>query len=164
MSFVRSQLLLLKTHTFVPQRGVQPVLTHTYSAGTPFPTRGPRAHRFTTQGCLNGHLSSSTRSEASFATSWGNVIRSQAGWASNEREAKASLRTSCLKCQQGRGTRVARLVEHLTSAQVMISRFVSSSPTSGSLLSAVGAGPALDPLSPSLCLSPPSPPVALSQR
>ena len=31
---------------------------------------------------------------------------------------------------------MARLVEHLTSAQVMISRFVGSSPTAGSVLTA----------------------------
>ena len=35
-----------------------------------------------------------------------------------------------------RGAWVARSVEDLTSAQVVISQFVSSSPTSGSLLSA----------------------------
>ena len=37
---------------------------------------------------------------------------------------------------RSRGTWVAQLVKHLTSAQVMISRFLGSSPMSGSLLSA----------------------------
>ena len=45
-----------------------------------------------------------------------------------------------------RGTWMAQLVEHLISAQVMILQFVSSSPTSGLLLSA--EEPTLDPLSP----------------
>ena len=51
------------------------------------------------------------------------------------------------------GTWVARSVEHLTSAQVTISRFVSSSPTWGSLLS-VSAASTSDPLSSSFCPSP----------
>ena len=49
----------------------------------------------------------------------------------------------------------------LTSAQVMISRFVSSSTTSGSVLTAQSLVPALDSVSPSLC---PFPAHALSLR
>ena len=41
------------------------------------------------------------------------------------------------------GTWVAQLVKHLTSAQAMISRFVSSSPASGSVLTAQSLEPAL---------------------
>ena len=47
------------------------------------------------------------------------------------------------------GAWVAQSVEHPTSAQVMISRFVSSSPTSGSVLTAQSLEPALDSVSPS---------------
>ena len=43
---------------------------------------------------------------------------------------------------------MAQLVEHLTSAQVMISWFVSSSPTSGSVLTAQSLEPASDYVSP----------------
>ena len=45
--------------------------------------------------------------------------------------------------------------EHPTSAQVMISRFVSSSPASGSVLTAQGLEPASDFVSPSLYAPPP---------
>ena len=60
------------------------------------------------------------------------------------------------------GAWVAQSVERPTSAQVMISQFVSSSPASGSVLTAQSLGPALDSVSPclplparilSLCLS-----------
>ena len=47
------------------------------------------------------------------------------------------------------GTWVAQLVKHPTSAQVMISQFVSSSPTSGSVLTAWN----LEPASGSVCVS-----------
>ena len=54
-----------------------------------------------------------------------------------------------------RGTWVAQSVKSLTSAQVMISQFVSSSPVSGSVLTAQSLEPALDSGSPSLsALSP----------
>ena len=46
-------------------------------------------------------------------------------------------------------------VEHPTSARVMISRFVSSSPTSGSVLTAQSLKPASDSVSPSLSAPPP---------
>ena len=55
-----------------------------------------------------------------------------------------------MKKRISRGTWVAQSVERLTSAQVMISRFVSSSPASGSVLTAQGLEPALDSVSPSL--------------
>ena len=48
------------------------------------------------------------------------------------------------------GPWVAQSVERPTSAQVMISQFVSSSPVSGSVLAAHSLGPALDSVSPSL--------------
>ena len=53
---------------------------------------------------------------------------------------KISLEDACMP----------QLVEHPTSAQVMISRFVSSSPTLGSVLTAWSLEPALDSVSPSL--------------
>ena len=46
------------------------------------------------------------------------------------------------------GAWVAQLVKHLTSAQLMISRFVGSSPASGSVLTARS----LEPASDSVCL------------
>ena len=50
------------------------------------------------------------------------------------------------------GAWVALSVERLTSAQVMISQSMSSSPTSGSVLTAQSLEPALDSVSPSLSL------------
>ena len=51
-----------------------------------------------------------------------------------------------------RGTRVAQLVKGPPSAQVMISRFVSSSPTSGSALTAQSLEPAPESVSRPLSL------------
>ena len=48
------------------------------------------------------------------------------------------------------GTRVAQSVKRPTSAQVMISQSMSSSPASGSVLTAQSLGPASDSVSPSL--------------
>ena len=59
-----------------------------------------------------------------------------------------------LKKQEG-GAWVAQLVECLTSAQVMISQFMSSSPASGSMLTAQSLESASDMCLPlSLCPSP----------
>ena len=49
---------------------------------------------------------------------------------------------------------MAQLVKRLTLAQVMISQFVSSSPTAGSVLTAWSLEPALDSVPLSLCPSP----------
>ena len=49
-----------------------------------------------------------------------------------------------------RGSWVAQSVERLTSAQVMISWFVSLSPASGSVLTAQSLKPASDSVSPSV--------------
>ena len=54
--------------------------------------------------------------------------------------------------KQNRGAWVAQLVGRPTSAQVMISQFVGSSPASDSVLTAQSLEPALDSGSP-LCLS-----------
>ena len=56
------------------------------------------------------------------------------------------------KDRKFRGAWVARLVECPTSAQVMISQFVSSNSTSGSVLTAQSLESALDPVSPSVSL------------
>ena len=56
--------------------------------------------------------------------------------------------------KQNRGTWVAQSVKHPTSAQVMISPFVGSSPTSGSVLTAWSLELAADSVSPSLCAPP----------
>ena len=53
-----------------------------------------------------------------------------------------------------RGAWVAQSVKHLTSTQVMISQFVSSSPASGSVLTARSLEPASDSVFLSLCPSP----------
>ena len=50
---------------------------------------------------------------------------------------------------------MAQSVGHLTSAQLMISRFVGSNPTLGSVLTAWGLEPALDSVSHSLFAPPP---------
>ena len=60
------------------------------------------------------------------------------------------------------GTWVALLVKHLTSAQVMISQFVSLSPASGPVLTAQSLEPASDSVSPSLSASPPAHTLSLS--
>ena len=49
---------------------------------------------------------------------------------------------------------MAQSGKHPTSAQVMISQFASSSPASGSVLTAQSLEPASDSVSPSLCPSP----------
>ena len=54
----------------------------------------------------------------------------------------------------GRGTWVAKSGKHPISAQVMISQFVSSSPSSGSALTAQGLESASDSVCVSLCPSP----------
>ena len=53
-----------------------------------------------------------------------------------------------------RGAWVAQSVKRLTSAPVTISRFVGSSPTSGSVLTAQRLEPASDSVSPSLSAPP----------
>ena len=53
-----------------------------------------------------------------------------------------------------RGAWVAQLVERTTSVQVMILQFVSSSPASGSVLTAQSLEPASDSVSPSLSAPP----------
>ena len=53
-----------------------------------------------------------------------------------------------------RGAWVAQSVKGLTSAQVMLSRFVSSSPMSGSVLTAQSLEPASDSVSPPLSAPP----------
>ena len=57
-----------------------------------------------------------------------------------------------MKCVQGRR---GGSVKHPTSAQVMVSQFVSSSRASGSVLTAQSLGPAVDSVSPSLSALPP---------
>ena len=52
------------------------------------------------------------------------------------------------------GAWVAQLVERLTSAQVMTSRFMGSGPAWGSVLTSQSLEAALDSVSPSLCSSP----------
>ena len=67
---------------------------------------------------------------------------------------------NAFKSGQIRGARAAQSVEHLTSAQVTVSRFMGWSPASGSVLMARGLAPASDSVSPSvsvplvLCLFP----------
>ena len=53
-----------------------------------------------------------------------------------------------------RGVRVVQSVKHLTLAQVIISRTVSSSPASGSVLTAQSLEPVSDSVSPSLSAPP----------
>ena len=59
----------------------------------------------------------------------------------------------CFKCQE-RGVWVAQSVKRPTSAQLVISRFVGSSPASGSVLTARSLEPASDSVSPSLSAPP----------
>ena len=66
---------------------------------------------------------------------------------------EANLAVS-IKNEISRGAWVAQSVEHSTSVQVMISRFVSLSPVSGSVLTAGSLEPALGSVSPSLSAPP----------
>ena len=66
-----------------------------------------------------------------------------------------------MKSKPTQGTWVAQSVKWPTSAQVMISRSVSSSPASGSVLTAQSLEPASDSVSPSLCPSPAHTPSSL---
>ena len=68
-----------------------------------------------------------------------------------------SSQKDLVEIMNSRGAWVAQLVRRPTSAQVMISRFVGSSPASGSMLTAQSLEPASDSVSPSLSL-PPAPP------
>ena len=61
---------------------------------------------------------------------------------------KKNLKINHTKIKPCRGIWVAQLVEHPTSAQVMISPLVSSSPALGSVLTAQSLEPALDSVSP----------------
>ena len=57
--------------------------------------------------------------------------------------------------REARDSWVAQSVRHPTSAQVMISRFMGSSPASGSVLTAQSLESASDSVSPSLSTPPP---------
>ena len=59
-----------------------------------------------------------------------------------------------LRIELKRGAWVAQSVKHLTSAQVMISQFVSSSSALGSVLTAQSLEPASDSVSPPLSAPP----------
>ena len=65
---------------------------------------------------------------------------------------------SCFKhvptMKTNRGTRAAQLVAHPTSAQVTIIQFTGSSPSSGSVLTALSLEPTSDSVSPSLSAPP----------
>ena len=60
-----------------------------------------------------------------------------------------------VKKKDDKGAWVAQSVEHPTSAQVVISQYVGSSPASGSVLTAQRLDPALDSVIPSLSAPPP---------
>ena len=64
-------------------------------------------------------------------------------------------KSSYVKEWTWQGAWVAQLVERPTSALVMISQFVGSSPASGSVLTARSLEPASDSMSPSLSALPP---------
>ena len=66
------------------------------------------------------------------------------------------------KTQSLRGAWVAQSIEHLTSAQVKISWFVSLSPASGSVLTARSLEPPSDSVSPSLSAPLPTHTLSLS--
>ena len=85
---------------------------------------------------------------------WGRwkVLRLGGGDGCTVRRLHLNHCTTCLKSV--RGARVAQWVERLTSAQVMISRSVSSSPASGSGLMAQSLEPASDFVSPPLSAPP----------
>ena len=67
---------------------------------------------------------------------------------------KLLLKLSNKKTSNPRGAWVAQSVERQTSAQVMISQFMGSSPASGSVLTEQSLEPASDSVSPSLSAPP----------
>ena len=73
----------------------------------------------------------------------------------SERNTKGEKEGHKIKGPHSGGAWVAQSVKRLTSAQVMISQFMSSSPTSGSVLTAQSLEPASDSVSPSLSAPPP---------
>ena len=81
-----------------------------------------------------------------------------------DREQGHQLRLTNKNSHEIRGTWVAQSVKRPTSAQVMISPSVSSSPTSGSLLIAQSLEPASDSVSPSLSAPPPTCALSLSLK
>ena len=70
-------------------------------------------------------------------------------------DAEGQAQMGCQMTADTLNTWVAQLVKHLTSAQVMISQFVSLSPALGSVLTAQSLEPASDSVSPSLSAPPP---------
>ena len=66
----------------------------------------------------------------------------------------SALFLNAFRMSKGWGVWVSQSVKHLTSAQVMISQLVSSSPVSGSLRTAQSLEPASDSVSPSLSAPP----------
>ena len=64
------------------------------------------------------------------------------------------LEWTLIKIQRKTGSWVAQSVKHLTLARVMISRFVSSSPASSSVLTVQSLEPASDSVSPPLSALP----------
>ena len=88
--------------------------------------------------------------EPTFENCW---VRERRGWKQGDQ----------LERKDNRGAWVAHWVERLTSAQVMISRCVGSSPASGSVLTVRSLEPASDSVSPSLSLSA-LPLLSLSQK
>ena len=97
-------------------------------------------------------------------TAWGCLASLSAFWAlgsfPNRRgprdmgsDLASGLAAINLKIVPFRGAWMAQSVRHPTSAQVTISRFVGSSPASGSVLTAQSLEPAADSDSPSLCPS-----------
>ena len=101
--------------------------------------------------CLSEPVSSTGCWDSHFSRNW---------WPSPRAEDKEVPEAHILK-KARRGAWVAQSVEHPTSAQVMISQFMSSSPTSGSVLTAQNLEPASDSVSPSLSDTPPSCSVSL---
>ena len=80
----------------------------------------------------------------------------------NEMGVRMEEKAEGQKSKGSQGTWVAQLVKRLTSAQVRISRFVGSSPTSGFVLTAQSLEPASDSMSPSFSAPPPAHALSLS--
>ena len=72
----------------------------------------------------------------------------------HEQNVKFDKETAAIKANKQRGAWVAQLVRRLTSAQVMISQFVSLSPAMGSVLTAQSLEPTSDSVSPPLSTPP----------
>ena len=123
-----------------PPRGLPPGLGHSPAQTPRLPAPQPGA-----EGCSEAQAPGTAGVRRGWGLLWGGV----------QALGHRALVLMPLKQRESWGPWVAQSVKPLTSAQVMISRLVGSSPTSGSVLTAQNVEPASGSVSPSLSAPPP---------